>query len=303
MEKKHIKISLGTFIVSIIAIILIVAVIIMGIQISNQNKALEESKIAIANKKKELQQEKISKNNEQDIPRTKPTSIIISGIEDMIFYPMEKGYEAHRKYIYIPIEDINNYKNKKYYVYIKNKYLGDVVVEPEEGPFEGMVYLNHYLRKQYDQDGIIQILVDAKYDAIPRESEIVDMTANIKNNIKELNDYSDYEIEKIDLDGDGKTEYCAVLSNQNIEASKIMLLNSNGEKIEDLVEVKGRMAGISPVYLNIKDVTYIDLDNDGIMEILVTLPTWEGGPDYTVFKYEGGKIIGNKEEINLNEYP
>ena len=58
MEKKQVKMSLGTFIVGIIAIILVVAVVIMGIQISNQNKALEESQIAMENKEKELQEEK-----------------------------------------------------------------------------------------------------------------------------------------------------------------------------------------------------------------------------------------------------
>ena len=53
MENKQVKMSLGTFIVSIIAIILVV-VVIMGMHITNQNNVLEESKTAMANKGIEL---------------------------------------------------------------------------------------------------------------------------------------------------------------------------------------------------------------------------------------------------------
>ena len=63
MEKKQIKLSLGTFIFCIITIILAVIVVIMGIQMSNQNKALEESKIAMENKEKELQEQNVSRDN------------------------------------------------------------------------------------------------------------------------------------------------------------------------------------------------------------------------------------------------
>lgn len=59
MEKKQIKMSLGTFIAIIVAIILVVVVVFMGIHIANQNKQIEESKVLVANTAKE----ETTKNN------------------------------------------------------------------------------------------------------------------------------------------------------------------------------------------------------------------------------------------------
>ncbi len=80
MEKKQIKMSLGTFIVSVIAIILVVVIVIMAIQMSNQNKALEESQIAMANKENELQKETTTKvtNTPTPVPGDKGTELNIN---------------------------------------------------------------------------------------------------------------------------------------------------------------------------------------------------------------------------------
>ena len=57
MEKKEIKISLTTFVVCVIILILLVAIGMMTMYIINQNKTLEESKIEMQNKEKALQNE------------------------------------------------------------------------------------------------------------------------------------------------------------------------------------------------------------------------------------------------------
>ena len=108
MEKKQVKISLGTFIVGIIAIILVVAVVIMGIQISNQNKALEESQIAMANKEKELQQDKISKNNESATSSNTNNKTQTLDINSNLIQKLYK--------IPLKCNDFGYYKDDKYYL-------------------------------------------------------------------------------------------------------------------------------------------------------------------------------------------
>lgn len=67
MEKKHIKISLGTFIVSIIAVILVAIIVVMGMHILNQNKVIEKSKVVTENKEKESQEEKANNNKVEEL--------------------------------------------------------------------------------------------------------------------------------------------------------------------------------------------------------------------------------------------
>lgn len=65
MGKKEIKISFGTFIAGIIAIILVVVIIIMGMYIANQNKKTGENPISMGNNGNvnNIQQEQTSQNN------------------------------------------------------------------------------------------------------------------------------------------------------------------------------------------------------------------------------------------------
>ena len=328
MEKKEIKISVKGLILFMIIAILVIAVIIMGIQISNQNKALEESKTIISNKDKEIQKE-INDNNKnitentntkKDVNNSKPKSIIINGWID---YLAEAGYGAERdlvnkedyNYGILQFKDADKYRNKKYSLYIKNQYLGETEVEPAEGEYDNIMSL-HYINFPsliYNRDISLDILIDAKYNAIPRTSKISDLSANMKKNLTELSQYSIYEVEKIDLDGDNKFEYIVAMrdeENRRIGKSKVVIVNEDGKKIADLVNItNGNWTNtydemIDPTYMYLSYFTYIDLDNDGIMEILVHLPSWEDASAmYTVFEYENGKINGNAVVMNLNDYP
>ena len=49
------------------------------------------------------------------------------------------------------------------------------------------------------------------------------------------------------------------------------------------------------VFLSLKDITYVDIDNDGILEILVQEPTDEADV-VCVYKYANGNLEG---EINV----
>ena len=187
---------------------------------------------------------------------------------------------------------------------ISHEYLGDVIVEPKEGGFDGTIELWH----EYVNPQEFQILIDLKFDAIPRKSEKSNLTEIMKKNIEDIRDYSDFEVEKIDLDGNNKDEYIIILKdkeNNNIGKSKVIIVNEEGKKIADLVNIKnghyfgyeGVILNEEPIYMEVSDLIYIDLDNDGKMEIITNLPSWEG-INYKVFKYDNNKIIGNMVEMD-----
>ena len=41
------------------------------------------------------------------------------------------------------------------------------------------------------------------------------------------------------------------------------------------------------------NVEIIDIDNDGIMEILVEIPKYEGDPSVSMLKYKNGELSGD----------
>ena len=55
------------------------------------------------------------------------------------------------------------------------------------------------------------------------------------------------------------------------------------------------------MFLSLNDVEYLDLDDDGIMEILIKIPSYEGNK-LSILKYNKGKIEGNVNlEVNVNK--
>ena len=86
----------------------------------------------------------------------------------------------------------------------------------------------------------------------------------------------------------------------------ISLLDSNYKKVADLAILKNGFWGdikeeSSKVFLSLKDVDYIDLDNDGIMEILIKVPQYEGS-QLSILKYNKGKIDGKTNlEVNVSK--
>lgn len=119
-------------------------------------------------------------------------------------------------------------------------------------------------------------------------------------------DCSSVDINEIDLDGDGKNEYlvCYIVNYAEGEigdgepqaSSGIMLFDNNYKKIDDLVILEnGFWANIKEenykVFLSLDDVDYIDIDNDGIMEIIIRVPTYEI-TEISIVKYSNNKIEG-----------
>lgn len=129
----------------------------------------------------------------------------------------------------------------------------------------------------------------------------------------ELADCNKVEIQSVDLDGDGKKEYI-VASNSYASPedydtdtytnySDISLYDNKFKKIAILVKAKDQFREVdgkitSEFFCCLDDVEYIDIDDDGIMEVLVDLNYWEN-IGVNSYKYKDGKITGETEcEIN-----
>ena len=145
----------------------------------------------------------------------------------------------------------------------------------------------------------------------------MDFITKGKTKVK-LTDYS-YEGDSIleqDLDGDGKEEHIVswrvsykkgeIGDGKPQESSGMSLYDSNYKKVADLAELKNGFWGNSVEnnqeesalkeyrkYLDLDKNEYIDIDNDGIMEILVRIPTYEGTV-VSVVKYNKGTYSGEK---------
>ena len=77
-----------------------------------------------------------------------------------------------------------------------------------------------------------------------------------------------------------------------------MLFDANYNKVADLVTLEnGFWANIkeesNKILLSLdEDIDYFDIDNDGIMEVLISVP-WYDGDNLSIVKYNKGKIEGD----------
>lgn len=202
---------------------------------------------------------------------------------------------------YLDVIEINDKTNNKYnttyYNYENGKYEGKTI-----GKFGEKIY--------YDEFSIVSnvktIAMTQKYNAIPRNFTTID---ELLEQLIEMADCSSVDIQAIDLDNDGKTEYivCYTVNHKEGEIgdgepeafSKIMLLDDNYKKIANIVTLEnGFWANVKEenykIFLSINDVEYIDIDNDDIMEIIIEIPTYEG-KEISILKYNKGNIEG---EVN-----
>lgn len=149
--------------------------------------------------------------------------------------------------------------------------------------------------------GVVQnvdkIAISSDYNAIPRKVKSI---KTLPEELKLKLDYTNASAEEIDLDGDGKKDYLIVYEiedkKENIAKSTLMLFDSNYQKIATLMELDdGIIDADKKVFLSLKDITYVDIDNDGILEILVQEPTDEADV-VCVYKYANGNLEG---EINV----
>ena len=187
--------------------------------------------------------------------------------------------------------------NTTYHNYENGKYEGTTNGTFGEVTYEGFSIVKNVKR----------IAMTQKYNAIPREYKVIE---ELPEQLIDMADYTSVDINEIDLDGDGKNEYlvCYTVNYAKGEigdgepqaSSGIMLFDYNYKKIDDLVTLENGFWGNIKeenykIFLSLEMVEYIDIDNDGIMEIIIDVPVYEG-TQISILKYSNNKVEG---EANL----
>jgi len=209
----------------------------------------------------------------------------------------EKAKEAKQKMIRRFERTFYNFENDTYIGVSKGRITTDD--EEVENPFplgHGLTCIVMNVSHEF--------AFSKKFDPFPRKSTKVTDFPNIDD--REF--YTKRDVDKIDLDNDGKEEYIVLLLNsEGLNASsEILLYDSEYKIIDSLVTLpNGYWVGEektekNKVLLSLEDVTYIDLDNDGKMEIFISLPGYEWEV-VDILKYSDGKIEGKTNyEVSLS---
>ena len=103
------------------------------------------------------------------------------------------------------------------------------------------------------------------------------------------------ELCSTDLDGDGESEYIALVMDEKKDFFAKCLLDSNYNIISYLTVFNEKYKDFTSLvtgYNLLDSGEIIDINNDGIMEILVDLPIYEGF-SYKVFTYKNGEFDGD----------
>lgn len=147
-------------------------------------------------------------------------------------------------------------------------------------------------------DNVGKVAISESYDAIPREIKIVNAIPTIvSDKNSKIGDYDSTKTIIADLDGNGTDEYILILANKQTGYSKITLMESSGTKVADLAYIeksKWESVTTEEYHLSLSNVELIDVDNDGIMEILIEIPRYEGDPTVSLLKYKNGELSGDK---------
>ena len=137
-------------------------------------------------------------------------------------------------------------------------------------------------------DNVGKLAISEDYNAIPRDVKVVNtIPAIISTNNPKVGDYDTVKTIICDLDGNGEDEYILVLANKETGYSKISIFDSKGAKVADLASIeksKWDKATNAEYYLSISNVQIADVDNDGVMELLIEIPHSQGEPTISLIK-------------------
>ncbi len=261
-NKKETKVSLSVFIIVIIIAICIV-IGICTVVIKSKEKEDSKNNLNISS----INESNVT--NEDNNSNLKDYILLYDGVE----IPHSVGI---KELTHMKLTDKNKERYEtKYYNYEKGKQLPEIEGKMSE-TYDGVAVVNN----------VGKIAVSQKYEYIPRKYTKI---SNVPEKIKNMDKYSNIEVDEIDLDGDTKSEY--IVSWTKIDnSSGIMLLDSGYNKINDLVIInKSNNKNIYKYSLDAAQ--YFDIDNDGIMEILISIPRYEGSA-VSILKYNRGIVDG-----------
>ena len=268
----------------ILRIIGIILIMMIGVVMFVQ-KTENDRQIADLNNNQNKMQE-ITNNLKENILLYEGSEISNKiGTQFIDLTEMEISEEAKRKY------------NTIYFNYENGKYLGETLGNFGEETYEGFSIVTNVKR----------IAMTQKYNAIPREYKLIE---KLPEQLNDMADYASVAINEIDLDGDEKSEYIVgytvnykkgqIGEGEPQAFSGIILFDNNYKKIADLATLENGFWGNIKeedykIFLSLEETEYIDIDNDGIMEIIIEIPTYEG-TKISILRYSNNKVEG---EINL----
>lgn len=293
MKENKKRISLVSYIISLIVMLVVIIVLICYI-LQNRNN----------NKETNISNSNISDsgylNNENTIVDEQQENINAQQAQKLNnYFILYNGYEMK---IQTGIQDLSDMKinsetklkyNTTYYNYENGKYVGETKGTFGEETFEGLSVVNNIKR----------IAISQQYNAIPRTYTTIN---ELPEQLIDMADYSSVNIQSIDLDNDGKTEYivCYTINyaqgeignGQPQASSGLMVLDYNYKKIADIVSLENGFWGDikkedKKIFISLDDVDYIDIDNDEIIEMIIKIPTYEG-TKIDIIKYNRGNIEG-----------
>ena len=153
---------------------------------------------------------------------------------------------------------------------------------------------------------VSKIAISENYEAIPRTPTVVNtIPAIVLDNNSKLAEFDTVKTVAVDLDGNGTEEYIIILANKTTGMSEIMLFDSTGKKVDNLVSMgKNQSTTITgeKYYFSLENLNILDVDGDGIMEILVEVPKYEGEPAVSILKYKNSELVG-KTNIECSLLP
>lgn len=188
------------------------------------------------------------------------------------------------------IDNSDKYKDKyviTYYNYESFSFKDSKLGTLSEQIYDGLIGI----------DNVSKIAISESYNAIPRTAKVVNAIPTIvsEKNTK-IDEFDSKKAIIVDVDGNGTEEYILILANKVTGYSKIVLYDSTGTKVADLAYIeKSQWESVTTeeYHLSLSNVEVIDVDNDGIMEILIELPRYEGEPAISLLKYKNGELIGD----------
>ncbi len=147
-------------------------------------------------------------------------------------------------------------------------------------------------------ENVGKVAISEDYEAIPRQVKVVNTIPTIVSDNNKISEFDTVKTLIVDLDGNQTDEYILVLANKTTGFSKIMVVDSKGAKVADLASIEKsqwKKDTNAEYYLSISNVEVLDVDNDGIMEILVEIPQPTGDPKVSLLKYNNGVLQGKTD--------
>ena len=313
-EKKSVKISLGTVVCLLIIVILLC--IIFGMwyyytHINNNNKQDEPLKNNTTN----TIAEQTNKQNDVEKNQTNKEEQKDNSKNIIMYHDINIANAKPKYYIWnFDNEKYPDYYNTTYDIYENGKKIGTTkgtVKLAEDEQYNGGKWYYIYYEKYAQDNGFAsgnKIFVSCNYNVIPRNYEnVTSIPEKIKNNFIDSNSI---QMQSIDLDGDGNKEYIVIYSRKlsdsiseydyGTEEKGVYLYNSNYEKISMIATQNDVMAGYPNHVADFENIEYIDIDNDGKMEIILLIPAGGGeGYRFGIYRYGGNGIEGPVDNYSI----